>query len=262
MEHSEFSVFKALRGEYGAAFPIMRHCLKHGDYSASGYSKGDISGAVGMCPACLKEKASEEAAEAKREARIARIAASRIPERFANSTIDNYFPEEGTREALEIVTAYVKRWPEQRRTGEGLLLLGDVGTGKTHLAIALLMGALDRTGMRGRYCTASELLREIRATWKGYGERSEQQMVDYFGSVDLLVLDEVGATNGSDNERVILFDVLNERYERMLPTIVCGNVSLQELETALDRRSVDRLRENGGRAVVMKGKSYRARKSA
>lgn len=253
-----FSLMTALSGGYPSR-QAGRLCQKHGEYTASEYlnSSGEVFGSFGeQCAECHRERQADEE-RMEREARIrATMEDAKIPKRFQGCELTSFRPSEGTAAAATAVTDFIERWPEQLKTGESLLLLGAVGTGKTHLAIGVLKHII-RAGSHGRYCTVNELLREIRGTWRGHGGRSEAQMVDYFGGMPLLVLDEAGASNGTDNERVILFDVLNERYERMLPTIVCGNVTVEELAKALDERSVDRLRENGGRAAIMTGTSQR-----
>lgn len=259
---TEFSFFRASAGAYPER-KSERNCVKHGPYSVREFLGTDqaVIGTIGGCDKCNAEHRAEYDERERLMALSSRINSAKIPERFKLAELAGFDASPQTAEALESAKSFSRRWPEQKRTGESLILIGEVGTGKTHLAVGILKEIV-RRGSNGRYCTVSELLREVRATWRGHGERSEQQIVDYFGSVELLVLDEVGATNGSDNERVILFDVLNERYERMFPTIVCGNVNIAELSRALDERSVDRLRENGGKAVVLKGKSHRLQASA
>lgn len=252
-----FSILAALRGEY-AERPGVASCETHGEYAVREFIDGeDVLGVIpGQCPKCVEAQRQVEAQQKAETEFLRMLADAKVPKRFLACELEGYRASAGTQQALEMISDYVDRWPEQVRTGESLLLIGDVGTGKTHLAVSVVKHVL-RTGKRARYCTVAELLREIRATWKGVGERTESQMLDYFSSVPLLVLDEVGASYGSDNEKVILFDVLNERYERMLPTIVCGNVTKEELIKALDERVIDRLRENGGKLAVLTGKSWR-----
>lgn len=84
---------------------------------------------------------------------------------------------------------------------------------------------------------------------------------------DLLILDEVGVQFGSDTERLLLFDILNERYERRRPTILMSNLALDDAEEGgrvvpgiksyLGERVFDRLREDGGQSVVFDWPSHR-----
>jgi DNA replication protein DnaC len=257
MGSSDFSPLKAARGEYPQR-PGSRVCADHGDYAVTEYLSGGeaIGTRPGVCPKCVESRDAAAKAQEEQAKVDLGLKNAKIPLRFASCELETYRATDANVEAFEMVQGYAARWPEQCNTGESLVMIGDVGTGKTHLAVGLLKHVV-RSGKAARYCTVAELLREIRATWKGQGDRTETQMVEYFGSLPLLVLDEIGATNGTDNERVILFDVLNERYEKMLPTIVCGNVSAEELPKVLDERVVDRLRENGGRAAIFTGQSHR-----
>ena len=75
---------------------------------------------------------------------------------------------------------------------------------------------------------------------------------------DLLIIDEVGVQRGSDFEKETFFDVINERYENMRPTIILSNLTIEEIKVFLGERVFDRLRENGGKAFLLDWPSYRA----
>ncbi|MGC8384980.1 ATP-binding protein [Pseudomonas aeruginosa] len=77
---------------------------------------------------------------------------------------------------------------------------------------------------------------------------------------DLLILDEVGVQYGKEAELVTLFDVMNARYSACKPSIVLSNLTLEEIEVFLGQRVMDRLRENGGRAVSFNWESERAKR--
>ncbi len=255
-----FSLLRALRGEYPQRSETVP-CAEHGGWQRTVYLEhgAELGRYPKSCPACAaaqRRQLEAQAARQRDEALLAlRLAAAQLPERFTHATFDNYDPAHNA-QALERLRDYAARWPAQCGTGESLVLLGPVGTGKTHLAVALLRVVITRGG-NARYCTVLELLREVRATWRNRAGRNEQELIDHFAGVQLLAIDEAGAQYGSDGERLVLFEILNKRYERLLPSLICGNASLEELERCLDARSVDRLRENGGRAVVLGGPSWR-----
>jgi DNA replication protein DnaC len=77
--------------------------------------------------------------------------------------------------------------------------------------------------------------------------------------MDLLILDEIGVQFGSETERNLLFDVLNERYEDCKPTLLLSNLPKQDVAKYLGERVMDRLREDGGRVVVFDWESHRGR---
>lgn len=90
---------------------------------------------------------------------------------------------------------------------------------------------------------------------------TESEMIDRFVEIDLLVVDEVGVQAKSDNERNILFSVINGRYEEMKPTIILSNETLKEVKEIIGERAFDRLREGGGRAFSLQWDSYRSKAS-
>ena len=71
-------------------------------------------------------------------------------------------------------------------------------------------------------------------------------MVASFIRPDLLILDEVGVQFGSETEKMILFEIINGRYEQLKPTIVINSNLRRALTDYLGERVVDRLREGGG----------------
>ncbi|MNL75123.1 DNA replication protein DnaC [compost metagenome] len=73
----------------------------------------------------------------------------------------------------------------------------------------------------------------------------------------MLVLDEIGVQHGTDTERMLMFSILNERYNQMKPTILISNLAREPLEKYLGERAFDRMREGGGRMVVFDWESYR-----
>jgi DNA replication protein DnaC len=102
-----------------------------------------------------------------------------------------------------------------------------------------------------------DLVRKIKETWSRGSDISEQQIIDQFASVDLLVLDEVGIQFGTDTEKLFMFDVIDLRYQRNLPTVLISNLAVEDIANAVGSRVVDRLRENGGKYIAMKWDSKR-----
>ncbi|WP_158701029.1 ATP-binding protein [Phytohalomonas tamaricis] len=226
-------------------------CEKHGEYKSCHIVYGTTDSWSG-CPTCAEEKvASDRMAEFEanqREAARARmermIGYACLPPRFADKTFDTYRAEsEQQRNYLAKCQAYAADFPDHLKTGEGLLMLGNPGTGKTHLAVATLNDVITRHQTQGLYTTAARMFRRIKDTY-GSREETETQAIDAYTKPALLVLDEIGVSFGSDAELNYLFDVMNERYEQCLPTIVVSNVQPGELGQWMGDRVVDRLRES------------------
>ncbi len=98
-------------------------------------------------------------------------------------------------------------WIAQR---EPVVLLGDSGTGKSHLLIGLGMAACQR-GLRVRYTTAAALVNELA---EAADERTLSRLVARYGRLDLLCLDEFGDVHLDPRGAELLFQILTEREER------------------------------------------------
>jgi DNA replication protein DnaC len=106
------------------------------------------------------------------------------------------------------------------------------------------------------FVTVQRLIRRVKDSWHTKAE-TESEVVDAFASPDLLILDEVGVQFGSEFERQLLFDVLNERYEKLKPSILLSNIPKEQLADYLGERVTDMLRENGDKMIGFDWESYR-----
>jgi DNA replication protein DnaC len=188
-------------------------------------------------------------------------AVGRIPRRFLDRTFAGYqteTPEQ--RRALEVCQEYAEGFDRVRLKGSWLLLVGGPGTGKTHLACAILASVI-RAGHTGLFMAVSSALRTIRDAYSPRAQRSETEAIALLTTPDLLVLDEVGVAIGSeDTRRAMLFEVLNTRYAEVRPTILIGNLTAAEMEAYLGERIMDRLLELGSATVPFTWPSYRREK--
>jgi DNA replication protein DnaC len=106
---------------------------------------------------------------------------------------------------------------------ENLLLLGNSGTGKTHIAPALGLAACQR-GHRVRFTTAAALVGElIEARDEKQLRRFQKQLAAY----ELLIIDELGFVPLSKTGAELLFEIVSQRYERAA-TLVTSNLPFQE----------------------------------
>lgn len=228
----------------------MGHCPRHGDFPAviamvyADDTTGDPTSRL-SCPACRKEQREKEL-----------FGTVCIPRRFQGKRLEDFEVTDRNREVVEYFRDYAAHLDERIEAGTCIILTGRPGTGKTHLACALL------TVARGRchqclFTSVAGLVRAVRDTWRVGAQVSESQMIQNYVDLDLLVIDEVGVQAKSDNERNILFAVINGRYEEMKPTIILSNETLREVKEIIGERAFDRLREGGGRAFSMQWESYR-----
>lgn len=205
------------------------------------------------CPACAaeqraREDARKEAEQAEERNRrvVSLFGRSGIPARFANRTFAGYEAKHpGQRMALNVCRAFADGWAEKRAAGTSLVLTGSPGTGKTHLACAI-GGHVIREHLGGAlFVTVSMMLRAIKETYRKDSPRSEQDVIDELVAQDLLIVDEIGVQVGSEHEKLLMFEVLNGRYQDMRPTILISNLSAEDLEAYLGHRVMDRYRECG-----------------
>ncbi len=181
-----------------------------------------------------------------------------IPKRFLDRTFAGFEAvTDEQRQALAACRAYAEDFEQVRLRGTCLLLAGGPGTGKTHLACAILADVI-RAGHTGLFMAVSAALRMIRDAYSPRAQRSESEAFDLLIAPELLVLDEVGVTIGNaTTRRAMLFDVLNARYGEMHPTILIGNLTAAEMEAYLGERIMDRLLELGSAIVPFTWASHR-----
>jgi DNA replication protein DnaC len=183
-----------------------------------------------------------------------------IPARFTACTLSNWSADAPAKaQALAACGGFVEAFEENFAVGRSAMLLGTVGTGKTHLGTSMLQAVIRQhalAGLVGLYATAGSIIRDVKATFGNCG-RTEADVYADLIRPDLLVIDEVGVQHGTDFERQVLFEVINGRYEKIKPTIVVSNLGVTELRQCLGDRAVDRLRDKSGIVVVFRWASAR-----
>ena len=241
-------------------------CPEHGTFTA----RNVIGKLWSSCPTCVERDRAEEVEKSRRaeqqlenERTQRRLAQSGLVGRFKEATFANFDADDSAQEqAKTTCRSYVESLDEKTA---GLWLVGPPGTGKTHLGSAMVNYVIREKKQWAAIHSAREIVRMLRATWgnrdksRGWDNRptTEEELIDHLGCLQLLVLDEVGVSYGSDSETVQLFDVLDLRYRKELPTVLLSNLPVGELKTALGDRAYDRLRE-GAVLVPCKWESRRA----
>ncbi len=164
-----------------------------------------------------------------------------------------------SRTVVRAVREFIENFDENIPAGRGLWLTGDVGTGKTTLAMLISKSALER-GWSAAVYSLPTLLTRIRRTYDdAANELSYSEFFRRLTSVDLLHIDDLGATKQSDWVLEQLFAIVDERYASQRSMVVTTDLAHEQLEDQIGKRTVSRLVEICGDPLPLFGEDRRFR---
>ncbi len=176
-------------------------------------------------------------------------------ERYSGCSVDNFEPRDGVVEALNAVKRYIANLDKNLASGRGLVLYGNVGTGKSHLAFAVHNEAKKR-GYASVFSPITTIIDKLDKA-RVDGKEAEFDLLELLKIADLLVLDDVGVEVKRELSAKRIYDVISGRYNLNKATIITTNLSNQdELVSWLGARVFDRLLETCS-FVKLSGSSYR-----
>jgi DNA replication protein DnaC len=182
-----------------------------------------------------------------------------VPIRYAECHFHNYEAETSSqRRALKMASEFSLRYPAVDR---GLVMMGAVGVGKTHLAVSILK-SLSEKGVSCYFCDFGSLLKKIQDSYNPISQTSEVQLLASLFEAEVLVLDELGASKPSDWMRDTLSYIINTRYNDKKMTVFTTNFldkryhSEEVLSERIGVRMRSRLHEMC-RTVTIAGEDYR-----
>lgn len=182
------------------------------------------------------------------------VRSNNLPRSMDNAFLKNFLTTDEFQTTMKgVIERYVSTFPPNTVVDgqRWLVLLGHVGSGKTHSACTIANELMARN-YKVTYTTAYNLFTDIKQGYSMFEDRLKNYTND---SVEVLIIDEVGMTKMTDADYTCLFVVLNERYQSTLPTIICSNrVSMEALGEALN----DRLNECAD-TIIFPDFSYRGR---
>lgn len=215
---------------------------------------GEIRTPYCICK-CEEEKRDREEAERKRAEWIKEQRRIGLPEphlqkwTFANDDLTN--PR-----ITHAMQKYVENFPELRKKGQGLLLYGEVGRGKTYAAVEVANALIEKG-----YTVLVTNFKTIEGNAeKYYG--GKQAYYDSLNRFDLLVLDDLAAERKTEYMQEIVYSIIDSRYRAGKPMIITSNLTATELKKPQDissKRIFDRVLERC-LPIEVKGKNRRHEK--
>ena len=251
---------------------LTGYCEKHNRHWNRKVPKFGAQHMEGHCPDCDAERIAREDDEERRKhaSALNTKRASKLEElfkraaiprrfqsrRFGNYTVDESVPDQA--DALERTKRYAKHFDKALERGSSMILYGNPGTGKNHLAAAIAHHIIPTFGASVMMITVYELMQKVRAVYQDK-TKSEEELIREIVELDLLILDEVGVQLGTKHEEVILTSIIDGRYADMRPTLLLSNLTREQLVAQLGMRVVDRMEEGGGGAIAFTWDSYRGK---
>jgi DNA replication protein DnaC len=199
-----------------------------------------------------------------KERRAKLLADACIPKLYSETSLQTYQPAKGNLSqlrAFNFAHTLVRDYPVVER---GILLMGSVGVGKTHLAAAILRGLVEK-GIVCRFYEYRALLKEIQNSYNANTETTEMSILAPLFESEVIVLDELGAAKPSEWVQETIGLIINGRYNEKKLTILTTNY-LDEGQSPMDETLGERI---GARlrsrlyqmckTVVIEGEDYRRR---
>src|SRR5215216_3478073 len=201
-----------------------------------------------------------------RERRVSRArsrgVASVVPAKYRGLGFDRPPITDLDATVVGVVREYVHELEANLEAGRGLWLMGDVGTGKTSLAMLVSKAALEH-GRSVAIYSLPRLLARIRRTYDAdAGEQSYLEFFHRLTAVDLLHVDDLGAEKRTDWVLEQLYALIDERYEAQRSVVVTTNLDQASLEEQIGARTVSRLVEICGDPLPLFGEDLRYRVEA
>ena len=210
-------------------------------------------------PECEKKNEQREWELMRRDARVASLLEkSGLSKRFRRYTFDNFDPSvsNNARKALQKAWAYLSDWEENKENGRGLYFCGDVGAGKTHLAVAVMNELIQRKRVPSLFVTVPELLDNLRGAYNDPGRDLDEWMAAV-KNADFLVLDDLGSERPTEWVQERIFVIVNHRYRGALPTVFTSNIGPKDLAEQLGERTASRIIAMCKEGIELEGQDYR-----
>jgi DNA replication protein DnaC len=178
-----------------------------------------------------------------------------VPQKYTGCAFSNFEATSANKHNLEICRKYTR----QDMWHKGLCLYGPVGTGKTHMAIAVFRELLLR-GKQGIFTSVPGLLFKIRRAFQANESKTktEEYYLKEYAECQFLVLDDFGIEKTTDWNRQVLDYIIYERDNHLRPLIITTNLSISDISQKIDIRIASRL-AGMGQVLHFTGGDYRTK---
>ena len=190
----------------------------------------------------LKYIIEEEYGIKQENSRKMRLSRARIPEKFTIETFP--FHRQPKLNKKKLLNLYDSFDYMRNRSGQNIIWIGPTGVGKTGLATAFLIDAINR-GYSGRFVSFPEL---IEVLYQSIGNHSESKVIKTFASYDCLLIDELGYVEVEPSQVGLFFTLMQKRYKKT-HTLITSNLGFSQWTSFLKNVQltaalIDRLTEN------------------
>ncbi len=150
---------------------------------------------------------------------------AQIPKRYEHCAFENFDIRKDPRtgqpnRSLVAAKLYSQKLVEEYPTDFGLLFIGPTGTGKTHLGVAVLRELMFRKGIPCLYYDFLKLLKDIRDSYNPVSHTSEMRVLSPVLEAEVLLLDDLTASDPTDWVRETLAYIINSRYNEKKVTLI------------------------------------------
>ena len=154
------------------------------------------------------------------------LAAARIPARYEHCELSNFQYDSADKRLKSVIEArtfagrFVEEYPVDKT---GLLFVGTVGVGKTHLAVGIIKDLIREKGIHCLFCDYRELLKSIQNSYSPSVQATEMEILRPVFESEVLVIDELGAVRSTEWVFDTVNYLLNSRYNDNQTTIITTN---------------------------------------